>query len=52
MEAVHLAHEGMEVYERLEAYQVCGHGLREAYVGLKRLRHQVSGCTDGPLVPA
>jgi hypothetical protein len=47
-----LAKEGMEVYERLEAYEVCGHGLREAYVGLKRLRHQVRGHTDVPTVCA
>lgn len=41
MEAVHLAQEAIEVTERLEAYEVCGHGLRDAYVGLKRLRHRV-----------
>lgn len=53
MEAVQLAKEGMELYNRVEeyeeAYEICGYGLREAYVGLKRLRHQV--CSDSHVCP-
>ena len=27
------------MYDKVEPYEVCGEELREAYVGLKRLRH-------------
>jgi hypothetical protein len=34
----HLAGNIMNAYDRMEAYEVCGEELREAYVGLKRMR--------------
>lgn len=34
---LHLASNVADVYDRVEAYEVCGEELREAYVGLKRL---------------
>lgn len=37
MDALHLAGNAIDVYDRVEAYEVCGEELREAYVGLKRL---------------
>lgn len=40
-ETAHALEEAVELYDRVEAYEICGQGLREAYVGLKRLRHQV-----------
>lgn len=42
-ETAHALEEAVELYDRVEAYEICGQGLREAYVGLKRLRHQVWG---------
>lgn len=35
----HLAENLVDMYDRMEPYEVCGEELREAYVGLKRLRH-------------
>jgi hypothetical protein len=32
----------VNVYDRVEAYEVCGEELREAYVGLKRMRQACS----------
>jgi hypothetical protein len=37
-EVAHVAEEAIEAYDTLEAYKVCGQSLREAYVGLKRIR--------------
>jgi hypothetical protein len=35
---MHLAENIVDLYDRVEPYEVCGEDLLEAYVGLKRMR--------------